>query len=136
MQWEPGERGVVKLPSGRLIRGRRWSVRPTTAAEHGLYALWRDPNPPWPYTWLKWPDFGLPLSGEAAWAGIEQAWRLAEVERVEVACGGGRGRTGTVLAAMAMLDGLTADAAIAWVRDAYDRGAVETPWQREWLRRH
>lgn len=81
MQWEPGERGVAELPSGRLVRGRRWSARTTTPAEHGLYALWHDPNPPWPYTWLKWPDFGLPLSREVAWAEIERAWRLAEVER-------------------------------------------------------
>ncbi len=136
MQWEPGERGVAELPSGRLVRGRRWSARTTTPAEHGLYALWHDPNPHWPYTWLKWPDFGLPLSREAAWAGIERAWRLAEVERVEVACGGGRGHTGTALAAMAILDGLEADAAVAWVRDVYDPGAVESPWQRGWLRRH
>lgn len=94
------------------------------------------PESPWPYTWLKWPDFGLPLSREAAWAEIERAWRLAEVERVEVACGGGRGHTGTALAAMAILDGLEADAAVAWVRDVYDPGAVESPWQRGWLRRH
>ncbi|SJN22964.1 hypothetical protein FM114_03620 [Luteococcus japonicus LSP_Lj1] len=94
------------------------------------------PESPWPYTWLKWPDFGLPLSREAAWAEIERAWRLAEVERVEVACGGGRGHTGTALAAMAILDGLEADAAVAWVRNVYDPGAVESPWQRGWLRRH
>lgn len=38
-------RGVAELPSGRLVRGRRWSARTTTPAEHGLYALWHDPNP-------------------------------------------------------------------------------------------
>lgn len=47
-----------------------------------------------------------------------------------------RGRTGTVLAGMVMLDGLDADAAIAWVRRGYDAQAVEAPWQRQWLRKH
>lgn len=70
---------------------------------------------------------GLPSSG--------YGWPRGS-ERVEVACGGGRGRTGTVLAAMAMLDGLDADAAIVWVRRGYDARAVETPWQRQWLRKH
>ncbi|MFD0818813.1 protein phosphatase, partial [Micromonospora zhanjiangensis] len=55
-------------------------------------------------------------------------------DRVEVACGGGVGRTGTALAALAVLDGLDPDAAVAWVRAGYRRRAVETVWQRRWLR--
>ena len=53
---------------------------------------------------------------------------------MEVACRGGIGRTGTALAALAILDGLTPPEALAWVRDAYHHRAVETPWQRRWLR--
>jgi protein-tyrosine phosphatase len=45
------------------------------------------------------------------------------------------GRTGTALAALAVLDGLDPEAAVHWVRAVYDRRAVETPWQRWWLRR-
>ena len=37
-------------------------------------------------------------------------------ERVEVTCGGGTGRTGTVLACMAVLAGVAADDAVGWVR--------------------
>lgn len=133
VQWDASDTGVMPLPSGRLVRGRRWSAVPETLPERGLYAMWRDPAPLWPYAWLRWPDFGLPLSRERAWSIIEDAWRAAEVERVEVACGGGRGRTGTVLAAMAILDGLDPEAAVAWVRQHYNRHAVETPWQRHWL---
>ncbi|HSR27883.1 MAG TPA: protein phosphatase, partial [Actinomycetes bacterium] len=55
-------------------------------------------------------------------------------ERVEVACRGGVGRTGTALAALAVLDGLHPRQAVAWVRGHYHRRAVETPWQRRWLR--
>ena len=55
--------------------------------------------------------------------------------RVEVACGGGRGRTGTALACIAQLGGVEAAGATAWVRERYDRRAVETPWQRRYVRR-
>lgn len=135
MQWNVRDPGVLALPSGRLVLGRPWSSTPETVPDRGLYAMWRDPAPTWPYTWIRWPDFGLPLSRERAWTAIEESWRAAEVERVEVACGGGRGRTGTVLAAMAVMDGLDPDAAVAWVRQHYDRRAVEMPWQHRWLQR-
>jgi hypothetical protein len=35
---------------------------------------------------------------------------------------------------MAMLDGLGPSEAIAWVRERYHPRAVETPWQRRWLK--
>jgi protein-tyrosine phosphatase len=54
---------------------------------------------------------------------------------VEVACRGGVGRTGTALAALAVLDGLSPGEAVRWVRREYHPRAVETPWQRWWLRR-
>jgi protein-tyrosine phosphatase len=52
-----------------------------------------------------------------------------------VACHGGVGRTGTALAALAVLDGLAPPDAVRWVRANYQERAVETPWQRWWLRR-
>jgi protein-tyrosine phosphatase len=54
---------------------------------------------------------------------------------VEVACGGGRGRTGTALACLAVLDGVPAHEAVGYVRAHYDARAVETPWQRRYVRR-
>ncbi|MEL4357552.1 MULTISPECIES: protein-tyrosine phosphatase family protein [unclassified Luteococcus] len=133
MTWSLDEPGVLALPSGRLLRGRRWTTTVKNPPDLGLYALWRDPTPDWPYRWIRWPDFGLPIHGKAAWTTIEQTWQAAESQRIEVACGGGKGRTGTILAAMAILEGLSADDAIAWVRTHYDQHAVETPWQRTWL---
>jgi protein-tyrosine phosphatase len=59
----------------------------------------------------------------------------APAERVEVACGGGVGRTGTALACLAVLDGVPAERAVAWVREHYHRRAVETPWQRRFVAR-
>lgn len=46
----------------------------------------------------------------------------------------GRGRTGTALACVAVLDGVPAAEAVDYVRRHYDRRAVETPWQRRYVR--
>jgi protein-tyrosine phosphatase len=55
------------------------------------------------------------------------------MERVEIACGGGVGRTGTALAGIAVLAGVPRAEAVAWVRHRYHRHAAETPWQRRWI---
>ena len=131
--WE-GERGVVRLPGGALVRGRRLGDA-TTAADFTL-VLAEGPVPEWPHRRVRWPDFWVPThTGDALDALREAHRRATDGERVEAACRGGVGRTGTALAALAVLDGLTPGAAVHWVRSAYHRRAVETPWQRWWLRR-
>lgn len=135
MIWDLDEAGVIELPGGRRVRGRGLKTVPEIEPEFGAYLTWTNPRPPWPHRWVRWPDFGLPVRSEQARLTLVEAWERAGTELVEVACGGGRGRTGTALAALAMLDGLDRDAAIAWVRSGYDPMAVETPWQRWWLGR-
>ena len=104
--------------------------------EFGLYLLGREPEPlPWPSRWLRWPDFRLPTDRHAADDALREVWRRAADERVEIACGGGRGRTGTALACVAVLDGVPADEAVTFVRTHYDRRAVETLWQRRYVAR-
>ena len=66
---------------------------------------------------------------------LRAAWLRAPAERVEVACTGGRGRTGTALACLAVLDGLPARDAVRHVRRHYHAGAVETPAQHWYLHR-
>lgn len=138
MAWEPGP-GIVELPDGARLRGRamRTGDPPGPSPDWGLYLLGRPPDAmPWPARWLSWPDFRLPRSSVDARSAFEEAHRLAaEGLRVELACGGGRGRTGTALACIAQLGGVPADQATAWVRRHYDRRAVETPWQRMYVRR-
>lgn len=56
-------------------------------------------------------------------------------ERVEIACGGGRGRTGTALACLAVIDGVPANRAVAFVRQHYAPHAIETPWQKRYVAR-
>jgi hypothetical protein len=125
----------VVLPSGAAVRGRRLADAPATAADF-LLALADGPLPLWPHRRIAWPDFWVPTDRPDALDALAEALRRAHAgEVVEVACRGGRGRTGTALAALAVLDGLPATEAVAWVRRAYDRKAVETPWQARWVRR-
>ena len=89
----------------------------------------------WDTRWPRWPDFRLPADRDDARHAFQEASRRAEVEREELACSGGRGRTGTALACLAVPDGVPADEAVDFVREHYDSHAVETPWQRRYVAR-
>ena len=89
----------------------------------------------WESRWVRWPDFRLPTDRDHARAVLYEAWERAPTERVEIACGGGRGRTGTALACLAVIDGVPADDAVAYIRQSYDPRAVETPWQKRYVAR-
>ncbi len=126
--------GVVTLPSGVRVRGRRLCAE-ASPADFTL-VLAAGPTPPWPHRKIRWPDFWVPLDRADAFDALTDALHRAQLgERVEVTCAGGRGRTGTALAAMAILDGLPRQDAVRWVRAQYHHGAVEVPWQRWWLHR-
>ena len=137
MPWDPSALGVLTLPTGRLVRGRALSARlPGPPPEFGLYLGTAEPPPtPWPFRWLRWPDFRLPSDPAEARRALTEAWERAAEQRVEVACHGGRGRTGTALACLTVLDGVPGDRAVAYVRQHYSPRAVETPWQRRFVLR-
>ena len=134
--WNPAADGVLALPSGRLVRGRGLS-RPMPEGPEPSFALYllgkEPPTVAWESRWIRWPDFRLPADRVAAREGFVEAWRRCETERVEVACAGGRGRTGTAMACIAVLDGVPAESAVAYVRENYSPQAVETPWQRRYV---
>ncbi|MFD4138694.1 protein phosphatase [Streptomyces sp. NBC_00390] len=136
--WGPDDIGVLRLPSGRAVRGRALR-RPLPSGAAPAFAVHllgrRPPAVSWDSRWLRWPDFWLPGDRAEAREVLGEAWERAGSERVEIACGGGRGRTGTALACLAVLDGVPAEDAVAYVRRHYDRRAVETPWQRRYVRR-
>ena len=94
-----------------------------------------DTMPAWEVRWIEWPDFRLPRDPDSAVAALRDAHRLASSERVELACHGGIGRTGTALAVLAVLSGVEPRDAVRWTRTNYEPRAVETPWQRRWVRR-
>jgi rhodanese/phosphatase family protein len=136
--WEPSAAGVLRLPSGRLVRGRglRRSLPAGPEPAFALYLLRRPPpHVPWEARWLRWPDFWLPSDRAAAAGALREVRARAEAERVEIACAGGRGRTGTALACLAVLDGLPGPRAVAYVRQHYTPHAVETPWQYRYVTR-
>ncbi|MFJ5221680.1 protein-tyrosine phosphatase family protein [Streptomyces sp. NPDC088400] len=136
--WEPAAAGVLRLPSGRLVRGRglRRPLPEGSVPTFALYLLGHQPPAvDWESRWLRWPDFRLPADRPAAADALREALERAGTERVEVACGGGYGRTGTALACLAVLDGVPQGEAVAYVREHYARRAVETPWQRRFVSR-
>jgi protein-tyrosine phosphatase len=129
---------VLRLPSGRLVRGRglQKPLPPGPTPTFAVYLL--GTTPPvvaWESRWLRWPDFWLPSDRSRAREVLHEAWESAMTERVEIACGGGRGRTGTALACLAVIDGVPANQAVAFVRQQYDPHAVEAPWQKRYATR-
>ena len=132
------EPGVIVLPDGRRVRAvrvrrDRKGVPDPELAVH-LSGV-RPPQTPWPRLWVRWPDFSLPLSTDDAVESLRVAHAAALDQRVEVGCRGGIGRTGTAVAALAVIAGLPADEAVVWARRHHHPRAVETPWQRRWVER-
>ncbi|CAM3913274.1 protein-tyrosine phosphatase family protein [Kibdelosporangium persicum] len=132
--------GAIQLPDGTWIRGRglRNPAPPGLAPDYGLYlgsAKLRGKHEfGWPHDWVEWPDFLLPKDKAAAVRAIRDLYDTARSgKRAEVACGGGVGRTGTVMSCLAILAGIAPHDAVTWVREHYHRRAVETPWQRKWV---
>ena len=136
--WAASGAGVLRLPSGRLVRGRglRVAMPSGPAPQFGVYLLGSAPDEfGWTSRWIRWPDFWLPRDAAYAKEVLIESLHRAGRERVEVACGGGRGRTGTALACLAVLDGVPPREAVAFVRRHYHPRAVETPWQRRFVER-
>jgi hypothetical protein len=126
---------IVIFPDGTRVLASGWLQR-TAGARAPDFGLYLDPawTPSWPSAMLDWPDFGVPADAAAAEREIRGALARARAgQRVEVACVGGHGRTGTVLACMAILSGVSADEAVEWVRQAYCRRAVQEPSQQYWI---
>jgi hypothetical protein len=82
---------------------------------------------------VNWPDMGV------IWLPREWWVRLAETlkgfRRVYIGCGAGVGRTGTALSILAHIHGVVppSKGPIAWVREVYNSGAVETAEQRRYV---
>ncbi len=141
---EPRLAGAIRLPDGAWVRGRglRDPAPAGPVPEFGLYlggrGLWARHRAAltWPQAWIEWPDFLLPVHGDRAAGHIRALHERARAgRRVEVACGGGVGRTGTVVACLAVLAGVPSAEAVGWARANYHERAVETPWQRAWVSR-
>ena len=82
---------------------------------------------------LHWPDFNIPpVLHTAAYTIVDVYNKARKGLWIEVGCIGGHGRTGTVLACMAVLSGMPWKDAIKWVRNTYCGEAIETI-EQEWM---
>jgi hypothetical protein len=109
--------------------------RPHEVHDYGLY-MDRAWDPPWSADWIDWPDFGVPSDSARASALIRAAFERARSGKdIQIGCVGGLGRTGTVLACMAILAGVPARSAVTWVRAHYTSDAIETKEQEDWIAR-
>jgi protein-tyrosine phosphatase len=136
--WGDDTTGLLTLPDGRQVRGRGLAAGPPSGdvlPELGVYLTGTPHREAWESRWVAWPDFRLPRSSADAVAAAHLAFERAASSRVEIACDGGTGRTGTLLALLARLAGVPADEAVGWVRAHYRRRAVETPGQRRLVAR-
>jgi hypothetical protein len=127
--------GAVRLPDGTVVRGAALTER-TVDDPWRSFGLYLDPGwrPTWPHRLVSWPDLGLPADDADTVTAIEDAFARARAgEGVEVGCAGGLGRTGTVLACMAVLARVPPTQGVAWVRDHYHADAVETAAQERWV---
>ncbi len=107
----------VQFPDGAQVRAAALSDR-RERDDWRQFGLYLDPAwcPSWPADIIDWKDFGLPKSPAQAAKQIRAAFeRVKGGERVEVGCKGGLGRTGTVLACMAVLAGVPTEEAVGWV---------------------
>ncbi|MCP2249935.1 protein-tyrosine phosphatase family protein [Lentzea aerocolonigenes] len=136
--WSADTPGILRLPSGRLIRGRglRNPLPAGQQPEFGIYLQGKEPAPvEWESKWVKWTDFWLPADRAAFVKTLRELLERSETERVEIACSGGHGRTGTAMSCLVTLDGVPNTEAVAYVRANYNKRAVETPWQKRFVRR-
>lgn len=82
---------------------------------------------------IGWPDYSIPSLPIVAVRSIADAFNKASKGLwVEVGCIGGHGRTGTVLACMGVLSGLSPEDSISYVREFYCDKAIENIDQ-EWF---
>ena len=82
------------------------------------------------------PDYGVPDEAglRAILAQMLEAMRAAPDGAYHIGCKAGIGRTGTVMACLAMMAGAVEGDPVAWLRAAYFQGAIETPGQEAFVR--
>ena len=82
------------------------------------------------------PDYGVPDEAglRAILAQMLETMRAAPKDAYHIGCKAGIGRTGTVMACLAIMAGAVEGDPVAWLRAAYFQGAIETPGQEAFVR--
>lgn len=106
----------------------RSSRRHVESPNFAVYLPGKDPGTqPWEHRWVQWRGFRTPTCTTDALAALREAHERSGYERVEIACRGGAGRTGTALALLSVMAGTPACQAVAWVREHYRGNSLATP---------
>ena len=130
---------MLEFPSGARVRGHPLRNFKEMEIFPDLAVVMSGSPPrldiPSDVRWIQWLDFWLPVHKDEAWSVLQEARSKALFSRVDVSCSGGVGRTGTALACIAVLEGVPSSDAVQFVRDRFNRRAVETAWQRRYVRR-
>jgi protein-tyrosine phosphatase len=130
-------RGRLELPlAGRLISisGGPFDAMPEGARGLCLEArAARVAEAEWQ---LDVPDYGVPDEAalRAILAQMLEAMRAAPDGAYHIGCKAGIGRTGTVMACLAIMAGAVEGDPVAWLRAAYFQEAIETPGQEAFVR--
>lgn len=98
----------VQFPDGTMVRTAALADR-RVQDDWREFELYMDDawKPKWPADVISGQDFGLPEDPSRTAEQIREAFGRAQAGRhLEVGCRGGLGRTGTVLACMAVLAGI------------------------------
>ncbi len=131
-------RSDVVLPDGTVVIAVSFgSAEPYARDAPPDFGLYLDERwqPPWPYEFFDWPDFGVPDDPAPVVAALGSLRERARAgQRVEIGCYGAHGRTGTALACLAILCGHPPDDAVRWVRVAHCERAVENDQQEAFVR--
>jgi hypothetical protein len=125
----------VWLPDGTRILASGYFDRTSgeEVPDFGLYAYegWQ---PTWLAAFIDWVDFGLPVDTPLASRLIVETFdRARSGQLVEVGCHAGNGRTGSIIACMAILAGEIANEAVEWTRSHYCLHAIDTSEQERWV---
>lgn len=127
---EPVQIGAITVYASSSWNSRKHN---DFVPDWGLYADWCW-RPAWRAEHISWPDMSIPDDDSIAFEQILVAVEKAQAgQKVEVGCIGGHGRTGTILATMGVILGMTAEEAIDHVRTSYCTHAIETATQEWWV---
>ena len=123
----------VVLPDGTTLWGSAHPIHGYERDEIPDFGLYLDSvwSPPWPRAHLCWPDLGVPDDIETLRHALDDILhRARRGQRTEIGCIAGHGRTGTALACLAVMAGLSEDP-VHWIRAQYCHLAVETDEQAD-----
>ncbi len=136
--WDPAGPGVLRLPSGRLVRGRgllrAYPMGPPPT--FGVYLLGKPASlVAWESRWVRWPDLWLPSDPADAGPPCRRRGNARPPSGSNLPAAAAAGAPGRHWPASRSSTACPPPRRSSYVREHYDRRAVETPWQKRFVAR-